>query len=78
MFDTYGSVANYGCEVWGLHTAKDIKKVHLDFCKKNTWYEKSSVSMMVHFELGRKPLYYNRKYRMFKYVIKLKNVRIVF
>ena len=40
LFDTYvGSVANYGCEVWGLHPAKDIEKVHLDFCKKNTWCE---------------------------------------
>ena len=25
LFDTYvGSVANYGCEVWGLHSAKNI------------------------------------------------------
>ena len=35
LFDTYvGSVANYGCEVLGLHPAKDIEKVHLDFCEK--------------------------------------------
>ena len=35
LFDTYvGSVANYGCEVWGLQPTKDIEKVHLDFCEK--------------------------------------------
>ena len=32
----------------------------------------------IYFELGRKPLYYNRKYRMLKYWIKLKKVKIVF
>ena len=48
LFDTYvGSVANYGCEVWGLHPAKDIEKVHLDFCKKILGVKKSTVSMMV-------------------------------
>ena len=79
LFDTYvGSIANYGCEVWGSHPAKDIEKVHLDFCKKILGVKKSTVSMMVYFELGRKPLYYNRKYRMLKYVIKLRKVRIVF
>ena len=42
LFDNYvGSVANYGCEVWGLQPAKDIEKVYLDFCKKKrTWCEK--------------------------------------
>ena len=33
---------------------------------------KSTVSMMVYFELDRKPLYYNRKYRMLKYWLKFK------
>ena len=46
FFDTFvGSVANYGCEVWGSHPAKDIEKVHLNFCKNNTWcVEKYTVS----------------------------------
>ena len=39
---------------------------------------KSTVSMMVYFELDRKPLYYNRKYRMLKYLLKFKKVIIVF
>jgi uncharacterized protein YutD len=34
LFDTYvRSIANYGCEVWGTHSAPDIEKVHMDFCK---------------------------------------------
>ena len=75
LFDTYvGSVANYGCEVWGLHPAKDIKKVYLDFCKKkNVLGVKStaSIAMMVYFELDRKPLYYKKEYRTLKYWLKL-------
>ena len=38
LLDNYvGSVANYGCEAWGLHPAKDIEKFHLIFVKKYTW-----------------------------------------
>ena len=34
LFNTHvGSVANFVCKVWGLHPAKDIEKVYLDFCK---------------------------------------------
>jgi hypothetical protein len=32
LFDTYiGSLANYGCEVWGSHPANDLENVHLNF-----------------------------------------------
>ena len=34
--------------------------------------KKNTVSMMVYFELGRKPLYWNRNYRMLKYWLKKK------
>ena len=34
LFDTYvASIALYGCEIWGLHKAPDLEKVHIDFCK---------------------------------------------
>lgn len=30
IFDTYiASILNYGCEIWGMHAANDIEKVHL-------------------------------------------------
>ena len=35
LFDTYiSSIANYGCEIWGLHPAHELERVHLDFCKQ--------------------------------------------
>ena len=35
LFDTYvTSIWNYGCDVWGYHTAPDIEKVHLYFLKR--------------------------------------------
>jgi hypothetical protein len=35
LFDTYVTcILNYGCEVWGYHTAPDIEKVHLYFLKR--------------------------------------------
>ena len=54
LFDNYvGSVANYECEAWGLHPAKDIVKVHLIFVKKNILVVlKSTVSMMVYITIG--------------------------
>ena len=35
LFDTYvNSILMYGAEIWGVHKAPQIEKVHLDFCKK--------------------------------------------
>ena len=35
LFDTYVKcILNYGCEVWGYHTAPDIEKIHLYFHKR--------------------------------------------
>ena len=32
LFDTYvTSILNYGCEVWGSHSANDIEKIHLEY-----------------------------------------------
>lgn len=74
LFDTYiGSIVHYGCELWGQHPASELESIHLDFCKKLLCVKKSVTSMMVYFELGRKPLQLDRNYRMLKYWIKLKN-----
>ena len=73
LFDTYiSSIANYGCEIWGLHPAHELERVHLDFCKQVLSVKKSTVSMMVYSELGRTTLILKRKYRMIKYWLKLK------
>lgn len=74
LFDTYiGSIVHYGCELWGQHPASELESIHLDFCKKLLCVKKSVTSMMVYFELVRKPLQLDRNYRMLKYWIKLKN-----
>ena len=59
LFDTYvASIAFYGCEIWGLHQAPDIEKVHLDFCKSILGVKRSTPNAMVYCELGRVPLLY--------------------
>ena len=72
LYDTYvGSILNYGCELWGHHTAPDIEKVHLYFLKRILKVRKSTINNMVYCELGRLPMYVERQYRMVKYWIKL-------
>ena len=70
-FDTYvRSLETMDVRFGGyMYTQKRIliEKIHLDACVK-----KNTVSMMVYFELGRKPLYWNRNYRMLKYWLKKK------
>ena len=57
----------YGCEVWGLHDAKDIEKVHLKYCKNVLSVRFNTVTEMVYGELGRFPLYIIRYGRIIKY-----------
>ena len=72
LFDTYvGSIANYGCEVWGAHSAPDIEKVHMDFCKNILGLKSATTNAMIYFELGRLPLECVRKLRILKYWLKL-------
>ena len=74
VFDTYVcSILNYGAEVWGFHKAPDIEKIHLNFCKRLLGVKKSTANFMVYQELGRLPLGIIRKFRIFKYWLKLKN-----
>ena len=73
VFDTYvNSILNYGSEVWGLHKAPDVEKVHSSFCKTLLGVKKSTTNDLVYFELGRLPLYISRKLRIIKYWLKLR------
>ena len=76
LFDTYvASIANYGSEIWGFHSAPDLEKVHLDFCKSILGVKRSTPNPMVYCELGRLPLICYRKLRIIKYWLKLKNTK---
>ena len=76
LFDTYVTcILNYGCEVWGYHTAPDIEKIHLYFLKRILKVRKSTVNTMVYCELGRLPLYVERQCKMVKYWTKLLNTK---
>ena len=51
VFDTYvSSVLNYCCEVWGFSAAKDVEKVHLEFCKRIMRIKNSTPSFIVFFQ----------------------------
>lgn len=68
LFDTYvSSVLHYGCEVWGFHKAPHVEKVHVEFLKRIMFLRKSTNNVMVYFELGRCPMYIQRKLRILKY-----------
>ena len=72
LFDTHiACILNYGCEIWGYHAAKDVEKVHLDFCKSILGVSKRTTTMMVYAELGRYPMKIIRTYRIIKYWLKL-------
>lgn len=67
LFDTYVcSILMYGCEVWGVHRAPNVEKVHLDYCKTLLGVKRSTSNVMVYYELGRFPLLYERNFRMLK------------
>jgi hypothetical protein len=74
LFDTYACcILNYGCEVWGMHRAPDIEKVHLESLKSVLGVRRNTntTCTMIHFETGRLPLYHVRILRMFKFWFKL-------
>ena len=74
LFDTnVSSIANYGCEIWGLHFAPDIEKVHLDYCKNILGVKRSTPNSMIYCILGMFPLVFMRKVRIVKYWLKLQH-----
>ena len=72
IFDKYvKSILCYACEVWGFHSANDVEKIHLNFCKKVLGVNNKATTCMVYGELGRFPLVLCRKIRILKYWAKL-------
>lgn len=54
IFDTYiASILNYGCEIWGMHAANDIEKVHLEYIRFVLSVKKNTNTALVYFETGR-------------------------
>lgn len=76
LFDTYvGSIAYYGCEVWGFHSAPDIEKIHLNYCKNILNVKRGTSNAVIYCELGRMPLQCIRKIRILRYWMKLLSSR---
>jgi hypothetical protein len=73
-----GNVLTYGSELWGLHKALDVEKVHIIFCKNVLNVHNKTYNNVVYFELDRLPLYVKRKLGIFRYWVKLKTQIIVF
>ena len=77
VFDTYiGSILGYAAEIWGFHKGLDIEKLHVMFCKNILGVKKSTCNNLIYFELGRLPLIFLRKIKIFKYWMKVKHWRI--
>lgn len=71
MFDKYiASVLNYGAEVWGFHTGKDVERVHTNFFKLILRVFSSTPDFMIHTELGRLTLIIFKKIKIPKYWMK--------
>ena len=77
-------ILNYGCEVWGFHTANNIERVHTIYCKKLLNVKRSTQNDFVYGVLGRHNLLIGRYVRIVKYWLKLisctndKYVKIVY
>ena len=75
-FDTYiTSILFYSCQVWRFSKGNEMKKLHLEFCKRLLCVKKSTCYVMVYFELGRIPIEHICIYRMIKYRFKLLSTR---
>ena len=49
-------VVLYGSKVWGFHSALDVERVHLSFCKRVLHVKRSTANYLIYGELGRFPL----------------------
>ena len=74
LFDTYiNSLLSYASEIWGAHKAPAIERVHMNYCKNILGVKLSTNNVMIYQELGRLPLIFARKCKIFKYWFKLLN-----
>ena len=76
LFDKLVSpILNYSSEVWGFCQAKQIERVHLQFCKILLGVKQSTQNSFIYGELGRETFQTKRHFRIIKYWLKLLNAR---
>ena len=72
LFDKFVSpVLNYDCKVWGFHTALDIERVHLHFCKRVLGVKRTTQNDLVYGILGRVSMNIIRHIRIIKYFLSI-------
>ena len=72
LFDSLvAQTLNYAAEVWGHHEGPDIEVIYSKFCRKVLCVRRSTNHNALYGELGRIPMYIQRKLIMIKYWIKL-------
>lgn len=64
-------ILSYGSEIWGLDSADQVERVHVQYCKNILKLRQSTASYFVYGELGRRPLYCKRYLRVIKYWLKI-------
>jgi len=62
---------NFSAEIWGYHKGPDVEIVHTKFCRKLLGVKKSTNVNALYGELGRTPMFVQRKLIMIKYWIKI-------
>ena len=72
LFDSLvAPILNYASEIWGFHKAPDVEIIHSKFCRKILGVKQSTNLNALYGELGRIPMFVQRKLLMIKYWIKL-------
>ena len=64
-------ILNFGSEIWGMHDATDVERIHTKFLRYVLGVKKSTNLAALYGELGRVPLSVFRKVIMLKYWIKI-------
>ena len=64
-------ILTYGCEVWGFHSAPDVERIHLSFCKRILGVKKSTQNDFIYGLVGRVPMDLVRKLRIIRYWLKI-------
>ena len=68
LFDAFvGSILSFSSEIWAFGKSKEVKRIHLKFCKTLLNVKSSICNMAVYGELGRCPLYASRYVRIIKF-----------
>ena len=72
LFDSLISpILNYSAGIWGYCSSKEIENVHTKFCRKLLHVKKSTNLNALYGELGRVPMFIQRKVILIKYWAKI-------